>query len=262
MMKRWKKIAVGALLVAGVCVFGSDAKAASSSSEAVIVKKGQTLSELAAQYGTSVAAWKYANTLTSDKIVAGQKLNVALAYKVYPGDQLWYLAKRYRTTVADIKILNGLKSDKIVAGQTLVIPVGKKGSQAVKPNAPTVAKPVAGTPQQVKSAPSAATSSQPIHAVASAYGPGNIMWQWGGHTYTGTKVREGVIAVDPSVIPLGSKVWVTGYDSPLLPAGGFLATAEDIGGKIKGNRIDIYIEGSQAELRQFGLQDVKVYILK
>lgn len=101
-----------------------------------------------------------------------------------------------------------------------------------------------------------------LNVTASAYGPGNIMWQWGGHTFSGTKVREGVIAVDPSVIPLGTKVYITGYNTPLLPAGGFVAVAEDTGGLIKGNRIDIYIDGTQAQLLQFGMQDVKLYVLK
>ena len=41
-----------------------------------------------------------------------------------------------------------------------------------------------------------------------------------------------VIAVDPSIIPLGSKVYVEGYG---------YATAEDTGGAIKGNRIDVFV---------------------
>lgn len=51
-----------------------------------------------------------------------------------------------------------------------------------------------------------------------------------GVTYTGTVVRKGVCAVDPEVIPLGSKLYVEGYG---------LCRAEDIGGLIKGDRIDL-----------------------
>jgi 3D (Asp-Asp-Asp) domain-containing protein len=104
--------------------------------------------------------------------------------------------------------------------------------------------------------------SKTLSVKASSYGPGNINWKYGGHTKSGTKVREGVISVDPSVIPLGTKVFVTGYSTELLPEGGFVATAEDTGGAIKGNRIDIYIDGTQTQLRQFGMQNVKLYVLK
>jgi 3D (Asp-Asp-Asp) domain-containing protein len=41
-----------------------------------------------------------------------------------------------------------------------------------------------------------------------------------------------------------------------------IATATDIGGAIKGNRIDIFVPGSTSEARSFGIQNVKVFILK
>ncbi|XXM72635.1 3D domain-containing protein [Lysinibacillus sphaericus] len=61
-----------------------------------------------------------------------------------------------------------------------------------------------------------------------------------------------VIAVDPDVIPLGSKVYVEGYG---------YARAEDTGGAIKGNRIDIYMEHEEDAL-EYGVRDVKVKIIK
>ncbi|MGI5824772.1 MAG: 3D domain-containing protein [Bacillota bacterium] len=73
----------------------------------------------------------------------------------------------------------------------------------------------------------------------------------GNRTATGTVARVGVIAVDPRVIPLGTKVYVEGY--------GF-ATAEDTGGAIKGNRIDIFLN-SNSECINWGRRSVKVYIL-
>lgn len=69
-----------------------------------------------------------------------------------------------------------------------------------------------------------------------------------GITATGTQVREGVVAVDPTVIPLGSQVWVEGF--------GWL-TAEDTGGAIKGNRIDIFHESRTLAMR-WGRQNVTV----
>lgn len=73
----------------------------------------------------------------------------------------------------------------------------------------------------------------------------------GNRTATGTVARVGIIAVDPKVIPLGTKVYVEGYG---------YATAEDTGGAIKGNRIDIFLN-SNAECINWGRRSVKVYIL-
>lgn len=74
----------------------------------------------------------------------------------------------------------------------------------------------------------------------------------GNRTATGTVPRHGVVAVDPTVIPLGTKLYVEGY--------GF-ARAEDIGSSIKGNRIDLFME-TEALARRFGRRWVDVYILK
>ena len=74
----------------------------------------------------------------------------------------------------------------------------------------------------------------------------------GGRTATGTQARVGAIAVDPSVIPLGSSVYVEGY--------GF-ATAEDTGGAIKGNKVDLYMD-TESQCRSWGIRTVKVYIIQ
>lgn len=70
-----------------------------------------------------------------------------------------------------------------------------------------------------------------------------------GKTASGTEVRVGVIAVDPAVIPLGSEVYLEKY-------GWF--KAEDVGGKIKGKRIDIFL-GSFEKAKEFGKKEVVVY---
>ena len=83
----------------------------------------------------------------------------------------------------------------------------------------------------------------------SAQEPGNV---WGYATAYGIRAQAGVIAVDPKVIPLGTKVYVTGY--------GF-AIAADTGSAIKGNIIDVYIE-SVKQCNQWGRRNVTVYILQ
>lgn len=76
-----------------------------------------------------------------------------------------------------------------------------------------------------------------------------------GITRTGIDIRSNpnqkVIAVDPSVIPLGSKVYVEGYGE---------AIAGDTGGAIKGNRIDVFIPSKQDAIN-FGVKQLKVKIL-
>jgi len=80
----------------------------------------------------------------------------------------------------------------------------------------------------------------------SAYDPGN-----GNYTYGGNLLRKGLVAVDPSVIPLGTRLFVQGYG---------YAVADDIGGAIKGNRIDLAFD-SHGEALNFGVQRVTVYVL-
>lgn len=78
----------------------------------------------------------------------------------------------------------------------------------------------------------------------------------GGLTSMGIKVVRdpnglSTIAVDPSVIPLGSKVYIPGYG---------YAIAADTGGAIKGHKIDLYLN-SQSECYQWGVRTVTVQIV-
>lgn len=76
-----------------------------------------------------------------------------------------------------------------------------------------------------------------------------------GKTATGVNLRENpnakVIAVDPSIIPLGSKVYVEGYG---------YAVASDTGGAIKGNKIDVFFSDKGAAYR-WGRKQVKIKVL-
>ena len=64
-------------------------------------------------------------------------------------------------------------------------------------------------------------------------------------------VTNRTIAVDPTVIPYGSKVVIDGQ----------VYIAEDCGGAIKNNRIDIYV-GSHAEAEEKGVYETEVYLLE
>lgn len=73
-----------------------------------------------------------------------------------------------------------------------------------------------------------------------------------GLTATGIPARHGIVAVDPDVIPLGTRVYISGYG---------VALAADTGGAIIGNKIDLCMESS-VEAWQFGRRSIKVYILE
>lgn len=84
--------------------------------------------------------------------------------------------------------------------------------------------------------------------------PGNSGY---GITATGTVAKRNSsgyssVAVDPRIIPLGTKLYIDGYG---------YAVAEDIGGAIKGNKIDLYFNG-EGEVYNWGVRWVDVYILK
>lgn len=71
-------------------------------------------------------------------------------------------------------------------------------------------------------------------------------------SYIGMPLQRGVVAVDPNVIPMGTKLYVEGYGD---------AIAADQGGAIKGNRIDLFFN-SKSEAYNWGMRTVKVTIIK
>lgn len=99
--------------------------------------------------------------------------------------------------------------------------------------------------------PGEAVKGQELYVVATAYSPEES----GTHTALGYNIQENpnmkLIAVDPTVIPLGSTVWVEGYGT---------AIAGDTGGAIKGHKIDVLMP-TRAEALQWGRRPVKIIIL-
>ncbi|MBG9827588.1 cell wall-binding protein YocH [Bacillus wiedmannii] len=134
-----------------------------------------------------------------------------------------------------------------------------------KQEQPAPAKTVAQAKPAAKPAVKAAETSTPsggreLTVVATAYTahPSENGGTYGGRVLTAmghdltANPNMKMIAVDPKVIPLGSKVWVEGYGE---------AIAGDTGGAIKGNRIDILL-GSDSAAQKWGRKTVKVKILK
>ncbi len=93
-----------------------------------------------------------------------------------------------------------------------------------------------------------------LTVTSTAYEPGPISCgaSADGYTCLGLRATKGIIAVDPRVIPLWTKVYVDGYG---------YAVAGDTGSAIKGNRIDVCFDTYEEAIR-WGVRRVKVYILQ
>ena len=143
------------------------------------VRRGETLSTIAAHYGSSVTAIMRANRIRSaNRIWPGQRLEIpvrggraaaaapaepadpnAATYTVRPGDALSTIAGRHRTTVERLKELNSLTSDRLTPGQVLRLrpegaaPALAPAGAAATPTATVTA--AAPTPDSAGSAPAA-----------------------------------------------------------------------------------------------------------
>ena len=78
--------------------------------------------------------------------------------------------------------------------------------------------------------------------------------EWYGITASGKKAKWGTIAVDRKVIKLGSKLKIDGFPETIF-------RAEDVGGAIKGNHIDVWFP-SHKEALQFGVQNIVVQLVR
>lgn len=122
--------------------------AASDKSQIHVVKRGETLSGIASQYGVSMAAMRQNNTLRKDVVWVGQRLRIPAAgttvttvptpqktvalkkstpakpikHQVKRGDTLSAIAAKYGVSQSEIQRVNKLKSGSVQLGQTLTIP--------------------------------------------------------------------------------------------------------------------------------------------
>lgn len=144
---------------------------------------------------------------------------------------------------------SGLMPNGIVDDQTMK---ALKNIRTAKPQTKALSTPQPSSPPSYKPVPR--TNDVPsylytIPVIATAYtrydeGCGN-------YTYRGNYLRRGLAAVDPNIIPLGTRLYVPGYGEAL---------ADDIGGAIQGNRIDLAME-TLDEAFNYGRREVTVYVL-
>ncbi len=103
-------------------------------------------------------------------------------------------------------------------------------------------------------APLTIPARRTMRLMATAYGPNrtdNYPYD-GTLAYLGIPLREGIIAVDPAVIPLGSHLYVEGYG---------YGVAADTGNAIKGEHIDLLINKPREEILKFGIKTLTVLVV-
>lgn len=220
------------------------------------VKQGDTLWDIALDHQVTVSQIKEWNQLHTDlihpglnlSIINGTKTSTAVTDK--PINPAAHVAKETKTSVTNNTTAMEGKPEETVSSTS---------KTASKDSAPEVAAPSTSNTASKENAPEATapstnnTASKELIVEASAYTAS--CEGCSGITATGINLKTNpnakVISVDPTVIPLGSKVYVEGYGE---------AIAGDTGGAIKGNRIDVFFP-SQQDAINFGVKQLKVTIL-
>ncbi|AYC28566.1 LysM peptidoglycan-binding domain-containing protein [Paenisporosarcina cavernae] len=163
------------------------------------------------------------------------------SYTVKKGDTLYKIAKMHKVSVANIKSWNKLRSDLIKPNMKLKLVKPKASASKSKSKAKSVSR--SNDDNVVKEFYVTSTSY-----TANCRGCSGI-------TSTGINLKRNpdakVIAVDPRVIKLGTKVYVEGYG---------YAIAGDTGSAIKGNKIDVFFD-TRSEALNWGRRTVKIKIL-
>ena len=277
-----KKV-ITALLVASAVLVGGAAES-SAAAPAHSVEKGDSLYRISGIHGVSISNLMKWNNLETSVIYPNQKLVVAsgeakgstsvpasasaTVHKVKKGDSLSKISVMYNVSVSNLKSWNNLNTTIIYPNQELSVAGTANAAQKA-----TVA-PVAAPKAVAKEAPKAATTPAVEPKAAAKETPSRSNEAkakkeftvsataytancngCSGVTKTGINLKQNpdmkVIAVDPSIIKLGTKVHVEGYG---------YAVAGDIGGAIKGNKIDVFIPTKDAAYK-WGRKNVKITIL-
>ena len=191
-------------------------------------------------------------------------------YEVKEGDNLFRIAINHQVELEDLMEWNDLSAYTIHPGMELIFyddgtekeDVAIVANASVTNKTQNVEKKVANKetkksevsqPKVVQNSGQEPVSGKELLVTATAYTA--YCEGCSGTTAIGIDLRSNpnqkVIAVDPNVIPLGSRVWVEGYGE---------AIAGDTGGAIKGNKIDVFIP-TRNEALQWGRKQVRLKIL-
>lgn len=157
---------------------------------------------------------------------------------------------------ADVTYRNGQQvSRSVTQEQTVLQPKNAVVARGTAPEESGSDMPIIGDGTIITSTGETLTYTDVIPVLASAYTKTDEGCD--DYTATGTLARVGAIAVDPTVIPYGTRMFIVSDDGAYVYG---IATAEDCGGAIGGHRVDLYFD-TTAECFEFGMRDCKVYIL-
>ena len=244
------------LALATIFTLGAGGYATSASAATHSVQPGESLWSISQQYSISVDEIKAMNNLDSSLIFPSQQLKMeeeGKKYTIQLNDTLFQIAVAHNVTVDQLMAWNGLTSDLIYAGDTLAV-TASTAVEVKKVAAETKLTAVQTTSQSQASIQTPDEVVQTFTMEATAYTASCAGCS--GVTTNGTDLLANpslkVISVDPSVIPLGTKVWVEGYGE---------AIAADTGGAIKGNKIDIFMP-EKSDAINWGRKTVTVKVLK
>ncbi|CAI8838946.1 Cell wall-binding protein YocH [Priestia megaterium] len=240
------------------------------------VQQGNTLWSISQQYGVTVDQIKEWNGLKSDLIYPGEQLKIqspngqsqqsspSVAQAAPEAQQAQAPAEQTQEEQQQAQAEQAQKEQQQAqAEQAQKEQQQAQAEQAQKEQQQAQAE-QAQKEQQQAQAEQAQKEQQPAESSQQANGKSMTVEATAytancagcsGTTATGVDLKanpnQKVIAVDPSVIPLGSKVYVEGYGE---------AVAADTGGAIKGNRIDVFVP-SEGDAQQFGRKSVKITVM-
>lgn len=219
----------------------------------------------AADYiGQAVAENGYPARLYTTLVDPGTKVISGMVIGVAPYKKTKIIAQErvpYRVEVRP--------DDKMLVGESAVDAMGKNGKRKVVYDvisvdgtelrrievaseilqAPVSEVKRVGTRATIETSRGTVRFTKKISMEATAYHP--MDGDGRGITYSGIPAKHGVVAVDPNVIPIGTRLYVAGYGE---------AVAADTGGAIIGNRIDLCMD-TYSECYDFGRRQVDVYVL-
>ncbi|MGF9943561.1 LysM peptidoglycan-binding domain-containing protein [Priestia megaterium] len=215
------------------------------------VQQGNTLWSISQQYGVTVDQIKEWNGLKSDLIYPGEQLKIQS-----PNGQAQQSSPSVAQAAPEAQQAQApaeqaqKEQQQAQAEQTQKEQQQAQAEQTQKEQQQAQAE-QAQQQQPAESSQQASGKSMTVEATAYTANCAGCS----GTTATGVDLKanpnQKVIAVDPSVIPLGSKVYVEGYGE---------AVAADTGGAIKGNRIDVFVP-SEGDAQQFGRKSVKITVM-
>ncbi|WP_338448067.1 LysM peptidoglycan-binding domain-containing protein [Niallia oryzisoli] len=215
----------------------------------LLVTKGDNLWNIAQVYGVSVDDLKTWNNLTTDLIHPGLDLTIYTSENAVPVAEQAVPSNPAPTESAAQAASSNQAPTESAAQAASSNPAPTEPAAQAAPSNPAPAEPAA----QAETTSSNGPTGKEVMVEATAY-TANCEG-CSGITKTGVDLNANpdakVIAVDPAVIPLGSKVYVEGYG---------YATAADIGGGINGHEIDIYVQNHNDAI-QWGRKTVKVTII-